>query len=338
MTIIDDDKIIDLGKLLSQPLISTLEADFYTAQRFVKFMTEYGLEPVENVPSQDNENEALDKLSGPLKLKMVTFLYRQIDPNDRQEKLFRVEVPLISLIPLPLLQIQEAEFQFNLRIFSEIDLETPVNKPGGLLDNVDDQKDKEDPSKYEQFKGFQARLSPHAGRSEQGEIKTTLDANMAVKIQMKHADLPGGLAYWMSTFNNATSVKPISSESDSSEERLGRLDIVPSSLVANDPTTGEQTFLITTALFDDQGNPVTEETVTLRIDGTAPDNPTVRLASPTTLTTNNNGVVQFSITVERARTSTPPVKKPQQKVTLTLSATTPNVSSQATLTIPEFTA
>ncbi|MDJ0658199.1 MAG: Ig-like domain-containing protein [Crocosphaera sp.] len=334
MTIIDDEKIIDLGKLLSQPLISTLEADFYTAQRFVEFMTDYGLEPVENVPSQDNENAALDKLSGSLKLKMVTFLYRQIDPSDRQEKLFRVEVPLISLIPLPLLQIQEAEFQFNLRIFSEIDLQTSTSKRGGLTGDTDENVEKEEASQYEQFKGFQARLSPHAGTSEQGEIKTTLDANMAVKIQMKHADLPGGLAYWMSTFNNATSVRPISSESNLS----ARLDIVPSSLVANDPNTGEQTFLITAALFDDQGNPVADETVTLEIEGTVPDNPTVRLASPATLTTNNNGVVQFSVTVERARTSTPPVKQTQQRVILTLSATTPNVSSQATLTIPEFTA
>ncbi|MDJ0509199.1 MAG: Ig-like domain-containing protein [Crocosphaera sp.] len=334
MTIISDDKIVDLGRLLSQPLISTLEADSYAAQRFVKFMTEYGLEPVENISSKENENDALDQLSGPLKLKMVTFLYRQIDPSDRQEKLFRVEVPLISLIPLPLLQIQEAEFQFNLRLFTEIDLQTATNKRGGLTGETDDDVEKEDASKYEEFKGFQARLSPSVGSSENGEFKTSLDANMTVKIQMKHADIPGGLAYWMSTVNQATSVKPISSEEVSS----ARLDIVPSTLVANDPTTGGQAFFITAALFDDQGNPVTDETVTLVIDGTAPDNPSLRLASGASLTTDNNGVVEFNITVERARTSTPPVKQSQQKVTLTLSATTPNVSNQATLIIPEFTA
>ena len=50
MTLIDEDKIIDLSELLSQPLISTLEADFYAAQRFLNFMTEYGLEKVDNVP------------------------------------------------------------------------------------------------------------------------------------------------------------------------------------------------------------------------------------------------------------------------------------------------
>ena len=32
---------------------------------------------------------------------------------------------------------------------------------------------------------------------------------MKVKIQMRQADLPGGLAYWMSTFNNATSINKV---------------------------------------------------------------------------------------------------------------------------------
>ncbi|MDJ0599821.1 MAG: DUF2589 domain-containing protein [Crocosphaera sp.] len=218
MTIIDDDKIISLGKLLSQPLISTLEADFYTAQRFVQFITEYGLEKVDNVPPEEGENAALSQvsgsnLSGSLKLKMVTFLYRQIDPSDRQEKLFRVQVPLISLIPLPLLQIERAEFDFNIRIFSEIDLSTRIARDGGL---------KGESPPQEPFVGFKARLSPAIGSSESGEIAPTLDANMKIKVQMRQADLPGGLAYWMSTFTNATSVNEVEvpqpdSEDESSE-------------------------------------------------------------------------------------------------------------------------
>ncbi|MGD1701666.1 DUF2589 domain-containing protein [Dapis sp. BLCC M229] len=215
MTIIDDDKIIALGKLLSQPLISTLEADFYTAQRFVEFMTEYGLEKVDNVPSEEGENAALSQLlsgsnlSGSLQLKMVTFLYRQIDPSDRQEKLFRVQVPLISLIPLPLLQIERAEFDFNIRIFSEINLTTPIASDGGLKG--------ESPLK-EPFLGFKARLSPIVGRSESREVASTVDANMKLKVQMKQADLPGGLAYWMSAFNNATSVNQVKLPQQDSED------------------------------------------------------------------------------------------------------------------------
>ena len=236
MTIIDDDKIIDLSDLLSKPLISTLEADFYTAQRFVKFITEYDLEEVEEVdgrPFSELPSELQSQLSSesskPLKLKMVTFVYRQIDPTDRQEKLFRIQVPLISLIPLPLLQIERAEFDFNLRIFSEVDLTSPTGSKGGLK-NADELED-DSTTVARSFKGLKARLSPAVGRSDSSELATTIDANMKVKVQMRQADLPGGLAYWMSTFNHATSVNQISTQADdqSSETQVDQGSDSPAS-------------------------------------------------------------------------------------------------------------
>lgn len=206
-SIIDDDSVIHLSELLSQPLIATLEADFYTAQRFVEFITDYGLEEAGvTLPSELSSSES----PKPLSLKMVTFLYRQIDPADRQEKLFSVQVPLISLIPLPLLQIERAEFDFNIRIYSEIGLRTSGQKQGSLISSPSPNYEEDDkPLEDTRFRGFKARLSPAVGRSESGEIAQTLDANMKVKVQMRQADLPGGLAYWMSVFNNATSVNAI---------------------------------------------------------------------------------------------------------------------------------
>ncbi len=40
---------------------------------------------------------------------------------------------------------------------------------------------------------------------------------MKVKVQIRQADLPGGLAYWMSIFNNATSVNQIQIPSEQEE-------------------------------------------------------------------------------------------------------------------------
>jgi hypothetical protein len=199
-SIIDDDSVIHLSQLLSQPLIATLEADFYTAQRFVEFITDFGLEEAD---------VTLPGSSRPLSLKMVTFLYRQIDPVDRLEKLFSVQVPLISLIPLPLLQIERAEFDFNIRIYSEIGLSTSGQQQGSLISSPPPNDEEDKPLEDTRFRGFKARLSPAVGRSESGEIAQTLDANMKVKVQMRQADLPGGLAYWMSVFNNATSVNAV---------------------------------------------------------------------------------------------------------------------------------
>ena len=213
MSALDDDQVIGLSQLLSQPLISTLEADFYSAQRFVEFLKSYGLEEASNIIQEgdqirevEDENSELPSGASKLsKLKMVTFLYRQVDPVDRAEKLFKVQVPVISLIPLPLLQIETAEFDFNIRIVSEIDLASQAASPGGLSGR----QLNEENEISTQFKGFKARLSPSVGSSKSGDISQTTDANMKVKIQMRQADLPGGLAYWMSTFNNATSINKV---------------------------------------------------------------------------------------------------------------------------------
>lgn len=226
MAIRDDNHAINLSQLLSKPLISTLEADFYTAQRFFEFLTEIGLEEVlEENPTErntgdvsNNDNLSSSQSSKKLKLRMVTFEYEQIDPKDRTRKPFRLEVPLISLIPLPLLQIDKAEFDFNLRIFAEVNLNSKSASQGGLLKSRNPSSDDESKTDNEYFKGFKARLSPSAGTSEKGGITPTVDANMKIKVQMKQADLPGGLAYWMSTVNHATSLTPVEESKQDNEE------------------------------------------------------------------------------------------------------------------------
>ncbi|RQH40802.1 DUF2589 domain-containing protein [Okeania hirsuta] len=217
MSALDNDQVIELSQLLSQPIISTLEADLNSAKRFVKFLTTYSFEEASNLIQEgdqirelEDENSELPRgVSKPSKLKMVTFLYRQIDPVDRLEKLFQVQVPLISLIPLPLLQIEKAEFDFNIHIVSETDLTTEGAKSRALLGERSNAENETQTQYGKSFKGLKARLSPSVGRSESGEIHQTTDANMKVKLQMRQADLPGGLAYWMSTFNNATSLNQV---------------------------------------------------------------------------------------------------------------------------------
>jgi hypothetical protein len=67
-------------------------------------------------------------------------------------------------------------------------------------------EEKANNSEVAELKGFKARLSPSAGRSEDGKTSSSLDANMKVTVQMKQADLPVGLASLMTVFNSTTSV------------------------------------------------------------------------------------------------------------------------------------
>lgn len=325
---IDDDSVISLSKLLSQPLIATLEADFDTAKRFVEFMTTYGLEEVEASESRSS----LD-LNKTLSLKMVTFLYRQIDPTDRQEKLFRVQVPLISLIPLPLLQIERAEFDFNLRIYSEISLNTPAASANGLkreLKSEDQSPLKNDGNLDPGFRGFRARLSPTVGRQGNGEASEVIDANMRVKVQMRQADLPGGLAYWISTFTNAASVNPVP---------YTYIQIDPSTLFAADPTGGEQSLKVTVTLLNEKNIGVENQEIIISFDevSTRPNNPQITI--PTSGRTDKNGRVEFIIKVSQAISATSPVTYAKQQVSFKITSnTSPSSSNTMMLVIPGFTA
>jgi len=335
--IIDNDTVINLSRLISQPLISTLEADFYTARRFFEFLTDYGLEESNlelintALPSEEGDNPSSIELSGrsprPLQLKMVTFLYQQIDPVDRREKLFTVQVPLITLIPLPLLQIERAEFDFNLRIYSEIKLDTAGAKQGALLASSD--KRESDTLDDVSFQGFKARLSPSVGRTESGEIAQTLDANMKVKVQMRQADLPGGLAYWLSALGNATSVRPVP-----------YLDIQlnPSSLIASDPTPAQQELRIIATVVNERNIPIADQIISVEFENgdPLPTLPRVRLPEPRR--TDENGIVEFAITIERATPGAQPSTIAEQRVKLKFVSTTPAASKSTTLVIPEFTA
>jgi hypothetical protein len=206
MLTIEDDKIVSFQELLAGPLIATIYADFTASQRFLELILEYGLEEV----SDENSPVFLDQqvTDQPLGcLKMVTFWYNQTNYNTGENDYIRVQIPLLSLIPLPLLQIQQANFDFNIRIFSEVEYQNNLaGKKNALKKGIEAVKKENETGEIGKFKGFKARLSPSVGRSADGKTTSSIDANMKVAVQIKQADLPVGIASLMALFNNIASV------------------------------------------------------------------------------------------------------------------------------------
>lgn len=194
MNTIETDKMIDLGQLIAQPLIATMQAEVSAAKNFVNFLQEYGME-------EKTEEERTQ-------LKMLTFTYSQTNPNTGKLENMSVQIPLLSLIPLPLLHIDSAEFDFDIRLFSQVEYqEHPGGQRGSLIPKtVNNGEDKK--NEIGEFRGFQARLSPTVGRSQDGKASQTVDANMKVKIKMKQADLPSGLINLMPFFEKSISITP----------------------------------------------------------------------------------------------------------------------------------
>ena len=173
-------QVMDLKQLIAAPLIATLEADAMTTQGYVNFLKEVAFEAGEK--------------GGLGRLRTFTFQYSQNDRNGKTLK--KVEIPVISLIPVPLLQIKEAAFDFDIKI----------------LDSVTEQSEKEFSFRKENEKpeegktAIRAALAPQRGKSS-GTKDSSLTANMKVHVVMQQADMPAGLANLLSLSAHNMSVE-----------------------------------------------------------------------------------------------------------------------------------
>ncbi|MDR2009322.1 MAG: DUF2589 domain-containing protein [Bacteroidales bacterium] len=173
-------QVMTLHQLISAPLVATLEADAMTTRSYIDFLRDIAFEPA----------EGKDK-SGLGKLRTFTFQYMQADGKGKSLK--SVQIPVISLIPIPLLQIKEAVFDFEIKI----------------LDAISETKE-ENYSFEQHFKKEQklndrilmrAALAPQSGNNK-NQKDNSLTANMKVKVVMQQADMPSGLANLLSLSAN----------------------------------------------------------------------------------------------------------------------------------------
>ncbi|MDR2383672.1 MAG: DUF2589 domain-containing protein [Prevotellaceae bacterium] len=179
-------QVMDLKNLIASPMIATLEADAMTTQSYVAFLKEVAFEPDEKGGT------------GLGKLRTFTFQYYQ---NDNKGKTLKsVQIPVISLIPIPLLQIKEATFDFDIKI----------------LDSVMEQSEKDfsfadNPPAQESSDGkttIRAALAPQSGKSSEAK-DNSLTANMKVKVIMQQADMPAGLANLLSLSAHNLSIEDV---------------------------------------------------------------------------------------------------------------------------------
>lgn len=98
--------IMSLQQLISAPLVATIDADAMSTERYMKHFMSLAFE---------SYNPA-DGSTGALRL--ISFNFTDSDASGVAEK--KVSVPLISLVTLPLLQIKQADFDFDINIIDAI--------------------------------------------------------------------------------------------------------------------------------------------------------------------------------------------------------------------------
>lgn len=180
---------MELKDLISGPLVATIDADTISTRRYLSYLYELAF-------------ESYDPITGKVgKLRALEFNYRTSDSFGVHNH--KVSIPLLTLVPLPLLQVKEADFDFDIQIIDAVSADKnatfSLKNPEGGSTSQDDLSE-----------GLRLRVSMAASNIEAGEEvkrRQGLSANMKVKVKMRQADMPGGLSNLLSLTTNSLQIE-----------------------------------------------------------------------------------------------------------------------------------
>jgi hypothetical protein len=129
-------------------------------------------------------------------MKMAKFSVDRADAQGNAVK-HDINIPVLSLFPIPMLQVKDAEFNFSVRVLTRVPLQSS-DEPDKSVSH-ESNKDFLAPERVE-LKGL---LAP---KGAVGERATTM--NIDVKIRMEQADMPAGLMKLMTLMDHSANSQP----------------------------------------------------------------------------------------------------------------------------------
>ncbi|MBR2205595.1 Protein of unknown function [Xylanibacter ruminicola] len=168
-------QVMELQQLIAGPLVSTIEADALSTKRYLDILQAIAF-----------EDEVKDGKTVGRKLRTLSFSYTETNADGHRQKI--VSIPLLTLVPLPLLQIQEADFDYDINILDAVSssVDESFNYGKGRIEQGD---------KTVKPMRLRAALATTGGSgSTSGQTEQKLSANMKVHVKMRQTDVPAGLA------------------------------------------------------------------------------------------------------------------------------------------------
>ena len=185
-------QVMELQQLIAGPLIATIEADSLSAQKYLDYLMRIAFESYNPVTGETGA------------LRMLTFSYMEQDVNGSRKQ--TVHIPILTLVPLPLLQIQEADFDFDIKILDALS-QTSEEKF-----SLEEGKGVRAPQEDNGLK-LRVSLAPKQGeQSTPSNVQQSLSANMKVKVKMRQADMPAGLSNLLHLTANNVQVEDADAE------------------------------------------------------------------------------------------------------------------------------
>ncbi|MGB3266026.1 MAG: DUF2589 domain-containing protein [Microcoleus sp.] len=151
---------VPLYQIIGAPLLALVQAETQAAQATANFIQQVGF---------------YDDDQGISRLKTVTFRYRKLGVGGNLIE-FVVEIPVLSIVPIPTIEVREATIDFAVEINEVVELEQRT------AINVNETRSGEDSSLEPNFLGFKAGLAKQDSKSA-----------MKINISAGQSDTPVGL-------------------------------------------------------------------------------------------------------------------------------------------------
>lgn len=178
---------LSLYQLLGAPLFALIQAETYAANATADFIERVGFEPSEGGAQPQQEDLG--------KLRTISF-EQERRTADGQAAKYKVEVPLLSILPVPALQIKEADLEFFVKVVDIVSLEQ--QKRQGQSKQAEEAGSETYPTgskrvptpPHMDMKALLGRGQPGAPRAPD----SVFDMQVHVKIKVAQADPPAGLS------------------------------------------------------------------------------------------------------------------------------------------------
>jgi len=201
---------IDFASIIGGPLVAVVDAQAKSAITTVNFIREVGFKKAER---QQGDPEDLPETGEPI---YVSFKYpKEISPyepatEDTPERAavfqeMKLEVPLLCIVPIPYLRVEEVEIDFNVKINSMyqsentttrgVNTETSGSFKVGFL-------------KWGVSANFKCTTSSQSTNKTTGKVERTY--SLGVKVRAVQDEMPGGMEKILGILEDAIKSQPTS--------------------------------------------------------------------------------------------------------------------------------
>jgi hypothetical protein len=189
---------IPFGYLIGEPMKAAIEAQALAAKTTIEFIEKVGFIPKDPVQDMLFVDETKDADAGTVR--NVTFIYKKTNENGDDQNV-SLTVPILSIVPIPYLRIDEMTIDFTAKLNDTIVNTTKTNF----------QLDSSVSGKYKSWWSpvsleFRTSMSYQASRETQSRY--TREYMMKINVRAVQDDLPAGLERVLDILEQTIKEKP----------------------------------------------------------------------------------------------------------------------------------